>query len=187
MSNEERQVESEPVQPESTSNQSSGNKNNMWFIAVIVVLIIASFFFFNKDKQSEETAEESNSKESGQEINDNQMETNNEVTELKIETLKEGEGEAMTKVGDSISVHYTGTLLDGTKFDSSLDRSEPFIFTIGQGMVIEGWDKGLLDMKVGEQRKLTIPADMAYGERGAGAMIPPNSPLVFETELISIN
>ncbi len=106
--------------------------------------------------------------------------------ELKIEVIQEGSGDQKVKSGDSISVHYTGTLEDGTKFDSSVDRGQPFEFTIGRGMVIQGWEQGLLDMKVGEKRKLTIPSTMGYGDRDMGA-IPPNSVLLFDVELISIN
>ncbi|MBP9751583.1 MAG: FKBP-type peptidyl-prolyl cis-trans isomerase [Candidatus Moranbacteria bacterium] len=105
---------------------------------------------------------------------------------LKIEVVKEGEGDRKTRAGDTISVHYTGTLLDGTKFDSSLDAGKPLDFQLGAGRVIKGWDQGLLDMKVGEKRKLTIPASLGYGARGAGAAIPPNATLVFETELMGI-
>lgn len=105
---------------------------------------------------------------------------------LKIEILKEGTGDRKTKAGDTVSVHYTGTLVDGTKFDSSVDRGTPFQFKLGAGMVIAGWDQGLLDMKVGEKRKLTIPASLGYGSRGAGGVIPPNATLVFETELMAI-
>ena len=106
--------------------------------------------------------------------------------DLKIEVVKEGTGERTTKRGDTIFVHYTGMLVDGTKFDSSVDRGEPFDFQLGAGMVIAGWDQGLLDMKVGEKRKLTIPASLGYGARGAGGVIPPNATLLFDTELIDI-
>jgi len=106
---------------------------------------------------------------------------------LQIETLQEGSGEAVVQSGDAITVDYTGTLEDGTKFDSSLDRGEPYTFTIGQGAVIPGWEQGLLGMKVGEKRKLTVPADLGYGATGAGDVIPPNATLLFEVELLSIN
>ncbi|NTW30951.1 MAG: FKBP-type peptidyl-prolyl cis-trans isomerase [Candidatus Moranbacteria bacterium] len=106
--------------------------------------------------------------------------------ELKIEKISEGTGDQATKKGDTISVHYTGTLTDGTKFDSSVDRGTPFSFTVGGGQVIAGWDQGLLDMKVGEKRRLTIPASLGYGARGAGSSIPPNATLIFEVELLSI-
>jgi len=104
---------------------------------------------------------------------------------LKIEILKEGTG-ATAKNGDVVSVHYTGTLIDGTKFDSSIDRGQPFSFTLGAGQVIAGWDQGVSGMKVGEKRKLFIPTDLAYGAQGAGGIIPPNAPLIFEVELLEI-
>jgi FKBP-type peptidyl-prolyl cis-trans isomerase len=110
----------------------------------------------------------------------------NTVSELNIETTKEGTGDRVVKSGDTISVHYTGRLTDGTKFDSSVDRGTPFTFTIGAGQVIKGWDEGLLGMKVGEKRTLTIPADKGYGATGAGGVIPPNATLIFDTELVSI-
>lgn len=101
-----------------------------------------------------------------------------------IEKLKEGTG-VMSEFGDTLVVHYEGWLEDGTKFDSSYYRGEPFEFTLGAGEVIEGWEQGLYSMKVGEKRKLTIPPHMAYGDQGAGP-IPPNATLIFEIELIEI-
>jgi peptidylprolyl isomerase len=83
-------------------------------------------------------------------------------------------------------VHYTGRLLDGTKFDSSLDRNEPIEFKLGQGMVIKGWDEGIALLKVGGKALLIIPSNLAYGSRGAGGVIPPFSPLTFEVELVSV-
>jgi FKBP-type peptidyl-prolyl cis-trans isomerase len=105
---------------------------------------------------------------------------------LMYEDLKEGTGEA-AKAGDNVEVHYTGWLKDGgKKFDSSLDRGKPFSFKLGAGMVIKGWDEGVAGMKTGGKRKLTIPAKLGYGERGAGTAIPPNADLVFEVELLKI-
>ena len=111
---------------------------------------------------------------------------NQKNMDLKIETTQEGTGDKVTKAGDTISVHYTGKLEDGTKFDSSVDRGEPFEFKIGAGMVIQGWEQGLLDMKVGEKRTLTIPSEMGYGAQGAGGIIPPDATLIFEVELMGI-
>jgi len=104
---------------------------------------------------------------------------------VEIEILKEGAG-AAAKNSDMVSVHYIGTLENGVKFDSSIDRGVPFEFTLGAGQVIPGWDIGVEGMKIGEKRKLTIPSSLAYGERGAGDVIPPNATLVFEVELLGI-
>jgi FKBP-type peptidyl-prolyl cis-trans isomerase FkpA len=105
--------------------------------------------------------------------------------EVKIEEIKVGEG-TLAEVGKQVSVHYIGTLTDGTKFDSSLDRNEPFSFSLGTGSVIKGWDEGVRGMKVGGKRKLTIPPAMGYGEAGAGGVIPPNATLIFEVELLDV-
>jgi FKBP-type peptidyl-prolyl cis-trans isomerase FkpA len=105
------------------------------------------------------------------------------VTELKIEELKAGNG-AEAKAGQTVSVHYTGWLTDGKKFDSSVDRGQPFKFQLGAGQVIQGWDKGVAGMKVGGKRKLTIPPQLGYGDHGAGGVIPPNATLIFEVELL---
>jgi FK506-binding protein 2 len=90
------------------------------------------------------------------------------------------------RIGDTIQVHYKGTLTNGNKFDSSYDRGDPLEFKVGIGRVIQGWDQGLVGMTVGEKRKLTIEPHMGYGSQGAGNVIPPNSTLIFETELVKI-
>lgn len=106
------------------------------------------------------------------------------ITQLGIETLIQGTG-AGAKSGDTLTVNYLGTLLNGTKFDSSYDRATPYTFVLGQGRVIEGWEMGMLGMKVGEKRRLTIPSSLGYGSIRNGS-IPANSVLIFEIELLSI-
>jgi len=138
-------------------------------ISLIAVGIIYHFGFSRK------TGEENN-------INTN-MEDQSKV---KIEILKEGTGNESAKSGNTVTVHYTGTLLNGTKFDSSRDSGTPFSFTLGQNRVIQGWEQGILGMKIGEIRRLTIPSELAYGESGAGGVIPPNATLIFEVELLEI-
>ncbi|XP_053668594.1 peptidyl-prolyl cis-trans isomerase FKBP2 [Anopheles marshallii] len=106
---------------------------------------------------------------------------------LKIGVKKRVENcTVRTKKGDLVHMHYTGTLQDGTEFDSSIPRGSPLTFTLGMGQVIKGWDQGLLGMCEGEKRKLVIPPELGYGERGAGEKIPPNSVLIFEVELVKI-
>jgi FKBP-type peptidyl-prolyl cis-trans isomerase len=107
------------------------------------------------------------------------------MPELQIEELTVGAG-AEAQAGNTVDVHYTGWLTDGSKFDSSLDRGKPFSFELGAGRVIQGWDRGVAGMKVGGKRKLTIPPELGYGERGAGHVIPPGATLVFEVELLAV-
>lgn len=104
---------------------------------------------------------------------------------LQVQDIQVGSGPEAT-AGKRVSVHYTGWLTNGTKFDSSLDRGKPFGFKLGAGEVIQGWDEGVAGMKVGGKRKLTIPPEKGYGARGAGGLIPPNSTLVFEVELLGV-
>jgi len=141
-------------------------------ISIIIVLLVVALavFLIIKPKELNAPTEQNGFKK---------------MDELKIEVLQQGAGEE-SKSGDQLTVHYTGTFEDGTKFDSSVDRGTPFVFTVGAGQVIKGWDQGMLGMKVGEKRKLTIPYTLGYGENGYGP-IPPKATLIFETELLKIN
>ena len=105
--------------------------------------------------------------------------------DLQIEELRPGQGDEAAS-GATVDVHYTGWLTDGSKFDSSLDRGQAFSFTLGAQQVISGWDQGVAGMKVGGKRKLTIPAHLGYGQRGAGGVIPPGATLIFEVELLAV-
>jgi FKBP-type peptidyl-prolyl cis-trans isomerase FkpA len=111
------------------------------------------------------------------------MSTITTASGLQYEEITIGSG-ATAKAGNLVSVHYTGWLTDGTKFDSSKDRNEPFDFNLGAGQVIKGWDEGVQGIQVGGVRKLTIPAALGYGARGAGGVIPPNATLIFEVEFL---
>ena len=114
---------------------------------------------------------------------------NTTATGLQYDDTTEGDGAVAAK-GQSVTVHYTGWLFNdgtqGAKFDSSKDRNDPFVFSLGAGMVIRGWDEGVAGMKVGGQRTLIIPADLGYGARGAGGVIPPNATLKFDVELLAV-
>ena len=153
-------------------------------IYLIVILIIAafSFYLFSNNLGNNQASELNKLNEL--EKPETNIKTNN-IQNMKTEILKEGEGES-AKNGDKVSVHYAGKFESGEKFDSSLDRGEPFSFVLGAGQVIKGWDLGVLGMKVGEKRKLTIPYNLAYGEQGYGP-IPPKATLIFEVELLGIN
>lgn len=159
---------------------------NTVFVVVAGVAIVAVGILFSRSMPENESVQKSQNNQVSNTSMTQDQPSANTVSELNIETTKEGTGDRVVKSGDTISVHYTGRLTDGTKFDSSVDRGMPFTFTIGAGQVIKGWDEGLLGMKVGEKRTLTIPADKGYGATGAGGVIPPNATLIFDTELVSI-
>ncbi|HSW47519.1 MAG TPA: FKBP-type peptidyl-prolyl cis-trans isomerase, partial [Candidatus Saccharimonadales bacterium] len=155
------------------------NKNFLIAILIgLVVLAVFVYFAFGLNGKSSDAPQV-----------DTTIKTNTDVApvtdKLKIEDIQIGTGSAEVKSGDNISINYTGTLTDGTKFDSSYDRGTPFETQIGVGQVIKGWDEGVIGMKVGGKRKLTIPPDLGYGAQGQGS-IPPNSTLIFEVELMGI-
>ena len=138
------------------------NKFFVIIIVIILIVVIGLIYFF--------------------------MDTNTnsfKIQGMKVDVLQEGAGDT-AKSGDKVTVNYVGTLTDGTKFDSSIDRNQPFQFTLGQNSVIQGWELGVSGMKAGEKRRLTIPPELGYGAQGAGGVIPPNATLIFDVELISI-
>jgi len=146
-------------------------RNQRIAIIIIAVVVIASvvFFAFRNRSANQTGADDLITTSSG----------------LQYKDLIVGQGPA-TKPGDTVSVHYTGWLQNNKKFDSSLDRGVPFDFTLGQNQVIQGWDEGVLGMRVGGKRRLIIPPQLAYGATGAGGIIPPNATLIFEIELLAI-
>lgn len=150
----------------------------MKLISSVFVLIIIGVGIFLVTKNYEPKENMTNNME-------NKEENIKLGEELVAQIVREGDG-AEAKAGDLVSVHYSGFLEDGTKFDSSVDRGTPFEFTLGVGQVIPGWDIGVSGMKVGEVRRLVIPPQMAYGENGVPGAIPPNAVLAFEVELLDI-
>jgi FKBP-type peptidyl-prolyl cis-trans isomerase len=162
-------------------------EKNILLIIIAIVAIVGFYFLLQNSQNNESENQEINSSENNEQQETNSEEENevkNENQKLEIEVLKEGTGEE-AKNNDKVTVHYTGTLENGIKFDSSLDRGKPFVFTLGIGDVIKGWDQGVLGMKVEEKRKLTIPSKLGYGTRGIG-LIPPNATLIFEVELLEV-
>jgi len=153
-------------------------------IVILIAAVIGAYYLFQNYKSNKTSAVNNTASlvSSNNEVNNN----NFEIQGMKVEILKEGTGDG-AKSGDTVSVNYVGTFEDGKKFDSSIDRGVPFSFTLGAGTIIKGWDLGVVGMKVGEKRKLTIPSDLAYGAAGAGGVIPPNATLIFEIDLLNIN
>ena len=172
-------------------------KNIILMILAVVIILVGGYYYADKFnlqmsqnqlQNQQEVQSEENQQENQENINfnmNNNQERENLIEKPIIEILKTGEG-AEIKNSDKATVHYTGILENGQKFDSSLDRGQPFEFTLGAGQVIKGWDLGVLGMKIGEKRELTIAPELAYGSAGFGNMIPPNATLIFEVELLEI-
>ncbi len=158
-------------------------------IGGVVYGLVYYFFFYNKGGYNYNAPQNQNISEPISNANQNQQTNTNNIymiQNMKVEILKEGSKNA-AKSGDTVTVNYVGTLENGTKFDSSIDRGTPFSFVLGQNRVIQGWELGVLGMKIGEKRKLTIPPELGYGAAGAGGVIPPNATLIFEIDLLGIN
>lgn len=157
---------------------------------IVISTIIVAFILLNLFSIVKTDINKPEIQQESEEINDlnfnEQNEMGIEAEEFSIETLQEGSG-SESKDGDLLTVHYTGRLLDGTVFDSSVERGDPFVFTLGAGAVIPGWEEGMKGMKVGEKRILTIPSSMGYGEFGSPPQIPGGAGLEFEVELLEIN
>lgn len=150
------------------------NKTSKITLVIVLILIAVGVYFLAKPKADIYQQDQGNNS------------TSYDIGGMTVEILKQGTGEG-AKSGDTVTVNYVGTLQNGTKFDSSIDRGQPFQFDLGRNSVIQGWELGVVGIKVGEKRKLTIPPELAYGSRGAGEVIPPNATLIFEIEMLIIN
>jgi len=165
-------------------------------IVIILIIVAGGVYFLMRPKTevvpvqtpTEITETQSTQQqEQTQEQTKPQTSTSYYIKGMKVEIIKEGSGET-AKSGDLVTVNYTGTLTNGTKFDSSINPGrEPFQFTLGQNKVIQGWELGVLGMKIGEKRKLTIPPELGYGSQAVGGVIPANSTLIFEIDLLGLN
>jgi FKBP-type peptidyl-prolyl cis-trans isomerase len=164
--------------------KSGGNQTTQTMVIVVTLVLAVAAGYFYKMKSNNTDTTQGNIQATTAPVTVVPTKVLEQVTVLKSEDLKVGTG-AQVKSGDKIQVNYIGTLTDGTKFDSSYDRNVTFEFTVGAGEVIEGWERGVVGMKVGGKRKLTIPSSLGYGAQAVGT-IPANSTLVFEIELVKI-
>lgn len=170
-------------------------KKDIIIILIVLIVVIGGIWLIFNNAGPKQVSENTSATNAPVEVKtepqpqpalQGEVSRNFEIQGMKVDILKEGSG-AVAKNGDTVSVHYTGTLENGKKFDSSLDRGTPFEFGLGTGMVIKGWDLGVAGMKIGEQRKLTIPPELGYGDAGAGGgLIPPKATLIFTVELLGI-
>lgn len=169
------------------------NKNIVITVIIIIVIVLVGgiYLMFNKNQstgnnQNNSTQQETQNSMTNQEQNSNNNPSSFDIQGMKVEVLQQGSGNG-AKSGDTVTVNYVGTLQNGTKFDSSIDRGTPFSFKLGENSVIQGWELGILGMKAGEKRKLTIPPQLGYGSQAVGNVIPANSTLIFEVTMIKIN
>jgi len=155
-------------------------------VAIVILLLIALVALATCSPESDDSATTETPSTAPEPVAEDTPAAADDVTELQIEDVVVGTGDEAVK-GTTVTVHYTGWLTDGTKFDSSVDSGQPFEFPLGAGYVIPGWDEGVAGMKVGGKRTLTIPPEMGYGAAGAGGVIPPNATLIFDVELLAVN
>lgn len=160
-------------------------KNLLIYIVVIILVGVMVWFFINRSKIVSDDFTLSTPTPSVSNNPDGSGEWVKLPSGLEYLDVIVGQGQE-AKNGDAVAAHYLGTLEDGTKFDSSYDRGQPFVFLLGQGTVIKGWDEGLLGMKAGGKRKLIIPPSLGYGDQGAGGVIPPGATLLFDIELVAV-
>lgn len=158
-------------------------KTNTAVIVIVIIIVVAIGVLLLRNKSSQ-SAKNTMSDQPSTTAGFESLQVATQSAGLQSEDIVVGTG-AEAKQGNTVSVHYTGVLTDGTKFDSSKDRNEPFTFLLGQGDVIKGWDQGVVGMKVGGKRKLTIPPELGYGPRAVGP-IPANATLIFEVELLDV-